>query len=473
MNANLDPVFIIARRELRDQFRDWRIIFPIMGLAFAFPFLMNLAARQILDMIHSYGGAINAEMLLPFFMMIVGFFPISISLVIALESFVGEKERGSIEALLYSPVKDWQIYVGKLISSILSPLAASFLGILVYTLGLASQNTRLPDPDLFVLILVLTTVQAIMMVSGAVVVSSQATSVKAANLLSSIIILPAALLIQVESAIIFWGDYRILWVVIVGLAALAILLVRLGISHFQREELLGREIDVLNIKWGIKVFWQSFTGGANGIQSWYGKVVPQSVSKLRKSLAVTIGLSLIAVLAGLIYIRFFPVPGSVFGIQNDKAQLQDLFNAWDTFSLQPVIAIWWQNLRALLVGMALGALSIGVLGMLPLIGTMGIMGAVLGILALNGGNPLIYFMGFILPHGIIEIPAAILSSAAVLQTGVMMVSPGTGKTVSEVWIASLAEWTKIMLGIVIPLLMVAAAIEVWVTPRIAMMFLGN
>ena len=56
--------------------------------------------------------------------MIVGFFPITVSLVIALESFVGEKERRSIEPLLSSPLEDWQLYLGKLLASLVLPMAS-------------------------------------------------------------------------------------------------------------------------------------------------------------------------------------------------------------------------------------------------------------------------------------------------------------------------------------------------------------
>jgi ABC-type transport system involved in multi-copper enzyme maturation permease subunit len=262
MMAALLPALTIARREVRDQFRDWRIIFPVLGLTVFFPFLMNFTATQILDFVGQYGASIIGERMVPFLMMIVGFFPISVSLVIALESFVGEKERGSIEPLLNTPLKDWQLYLGKLLSSTVTPLFSSYLGMTVYCAGLIAQEVRMPELDLVILILVLTTVQAFVMVAGAVVVSSQATSVRAANLLASFIIIPMALLIQGESIIMFWGDYRTLWLVIIGLLTLGLLLIRVGLAHFQREELLGKEIDVLNIKWGWKVFRRGFSGGA-------------------------------------------------------------------------------------------------------------------------------------------------------------------------------------------------------------------
>jgi ABC-type transport system involved in multi-copper enzyme maturation permease subunit len=96
---------VITRREVRDQFRDWRIFFPVIALTLFFPFLMNFTAGQLIGFVEQYGANIIVDRLIPFFLLIVGFFPISVSLVIALESFVGEKERGSIEPLLNSPFK--------------------------------------------------------------------------------------------------------------------------------------------------------------------------------------------------------------------------------------------------------------------------------------------------------------------------------------------------------------------------------
>ncbi len=91
------PALIVTMRETRDQFRDWRIIFPVAGLTLFFPWLMNFTASQAVGFVEKYGAPIVGERLIPFLLLIVCFFPISVSLVIALESFVGEKERLSIE----------------------------------------------------------------------------------------------------------------------------------------------------------------------------------------------------------------------------------------------------------------------------------------------------------------------------------------------------------------------------------------
>lgn len=269
------PALVVSRREIRDQFRDWRVIFPILGLTVFFPFLMDITAQQVLRFVNQYGASIIGERLVPFLLMIVGFFPISVSMVIALDTFVGEKERGSIEPLLNAPLLDWQLYLGKLLAATVPPLLSSYLGMAIYILGLLLTHVKLPDAFVLIQIFVLTAIQAVMMVSGAVVISSLSTSVRAANLLASFIVIPSAFLIQGESVVIFWGNQASLWWVAFGLLVVTVLFVRVGLAHFQREELLGHEIDTLNFRWMGKIFWRTFSGGAHSLKQWYGHLFKQ------------------------------------------------------------------------------------------------------------------------------------------------------------------------------------------------------
>jgi len=61
----------------------------------------------------------------------------------------------------------------------------------------------------------------------------------------------------------------------------------------------------------------------------------------------------------------------------------------------------------------------------------------------------------------------------ILRGGARLASAFEKKTVGEVFITSIAEWFKIFIGIVVPALLLAAAIEVWITPRIASLVLGG
>ena len=129
MLIDLQIIWLISSRELRDQFRDWRILFPLLILTLSFPFLMNEVAGQAVSFFAKYGTNLIADRLVPFSILIIGFFPITISLVVALESFVGEKERGTIEPLLSAPLENWHLYFGKLMIGVITPLAASYASI--------------------------------------------------------------------------------------------------------------------------------------------------------------------------------------------------------------------------------------------------------------------------------------------------------------------------------------------------------
>ena len=416
MFEQLQLALVITRREVRDQFRDWRILFPILGLTLFFPFLMNFTAQQILGFVEEYGATIIADRLVPFLLMIVGFFPISVSLVIALESFVGEKERRSIEPLLNSPLENWQLYLGKLLAVVVPPLMASYLGMTVYLVGLAVKGLEIPEFSILIQMFSLTTVQAVMMVSAAVVISSQATSTRAANLLASFIIIPVALLIQGESVMMFWGTNDMLWWAVFGLFVLTILLIRVGLARFNREELLGRELDILNFRWIWKTFLNKFLGEAKNIWEWFYKEIPRSLSAIKLPIIITFFIAICAFFVGSQQIEKFSIKLDSTGYEYLNDQLTQLMNFWPLFSIGPVISIWLQNIRAMLIALALGMFSLGVLGTLPLIFSIGVAGYLMGLLNMNG-VPVIIYLLFLLPHGLLEIPAIMIATASILRGG--------------------------------------------------------
>ena len=156
------------------------------------------------------------------------------------------------------------------------------------------------------------------------------------------------------------------------------------------------------------------------------------------------------------------------GMRQKLARLSHLVTTWPVFDFHPVFAIWGHNVLALTIALVLGILSFGILGVLPSIATFSILGYLLQYFVNSGIPAWQYLVGFILPHGMIEIPAAILAGAAVLQMGAILATPTPGKTIGEVWLNCLADWVKVMLGAVIPLLLLSAVIEAWITPRVAL-----
>jgi uncharacterized membrane protein SpoIIM required for sporulation/ABC-type transport system involved in multi-copper enzyme maturation permease subunit len=476
MLNSLRPALIVTRREIRDQFRDWRIIAPILILTLFFPSLMNFTAEQVVQYVERYNVPVIGDRLIPFLLMVVGFFPISVSLVIALESFVGEKERRSIEPLLSSPLTDWQLYLGKLLAVLVPPVAASYIGIGVYLIGVYRQVNWTPDPILLFQVIILATVQSLLMVSGAVVISSQTTSARAANLLASFIIVPMSILLVGESMVMFWARYNVLWWAIFGQILIAILLVRTGIAHFNREELLGRELDTINLKWSWQIFWRAFTGGADSVRSWYVKEVGQTLKRLALPLLIAALALGVGGWIGSTQASHFPLPTEAIDFENLQEGFVQGFEGFAPirfFSIGGVGLVWFHNLRAIVLATIVGMFSFGVLGILILMLPFMIIGYFMATLAGMGVSPMLFLAAFVLPHGLFEIPAIILSGAAILRLGATLSAPAQGYTIGEAWLHALADWLKILIALVLPVLLVAAALEVFLTPQIALLIFGR
>src|SRR5512139_2064138 len=165
MRRNWDAIWLVARREFQDQFRDWRIIVPMALLISVFPFIADDTTRQAVNFMSRFGGELILDNLIPFVILVIGFFPLSFTLVVALESFVGEKERGTIEPLLSSPLDDMHMYLGKLLVGVTTPLAFSFLSIGIYLILVSRRNVEFPSAYMLALIFLLTFAHAVLMVS--------------------------------------------------------------------------------------------------------------------------------------------------------------------------------------------------------------------------------------------------------------------------------------------------------------------
>ncbi len=486
----LRMVLTLVRREILDTLRDWRIVVPIIILTVFFPVLMSIVADVALSWVARYGDPIIGERLIPFLLLVVGFFPISFSLVIALETFVGEKERRSLEPLLATPMTDAQLYIGKTLAAMIPPLLAAYLGITVYLVGLYFFEGWAPSLTLLLLILTLTTAEAVVMVSGAVVLSSQTTSVRAANLLASFIIIPMALLVQGEAIIMFYANYSVLWWVVLFLLVVDVILVRMGIRIFNREELLGREIDELNVASLWRTFrgyfcWERWFFGRDVQQMhprlrWlgtlcglYGRDVPAILRRSRLAILIVVLGLLSSFYVGYDFATRYPIPADMFRLDDISVET---FNEMPSMDWVPDLTFGWvltNNVRALVLATLLAVFSFGTLSVALLIAPLAIVFFFVVQVASTGHSPWSFFGAFVLPHGILEVPTAIIATGMAVRLGATFMSPPQGMTVGEGWLWALADVIKIFLALVLPMLALAAAIEVYVTPLVVVWVFGG
>lgn len=477
MFSKLGPVWLVAKRELRDQFRDWRVLVPMAILTLCFPFLMNEFAKQTVEFLNQYNANLILDRLVPFSILIIGFFPITVSLVVALESFVGEKERGTIEPLLSAPLADWQLYFGKLLVGVITPLVASYLSIALYLIMASRQDLNMPPFSILVQLLILTTAHALLMVSAAIVISVQSTSVKAANLLASFVVIPVAILMQGEAVMLFWGNEQVLWLAVAGVLIISLLLIRVGIAHFQREYLLGREIDNLNIRWMGRTFWRNFVGDSHSLGAWYGNVLGAAFRRILPALffmfliaAVSLWLSYDWIMQNVSQTVALASPQELQDLEGRVRDLPDLANIGDHINAP---FLFMNNTRAVAIIFLAGLVSFSVLGILIYMLNIGLIGGIFAMFELLGLQPVPLFLAGVVPHGVFEIPALMIGSAVVLYFGAVLVTPQAGKSMGEVILELLADWAKIFIGLVVPLLAIAAVIEAYITPAILLGALGN
>lgn len=474
---------IVTRREVRDSFRDWRILVPIIILTFMFPFLAQFVAGRFTQFVADYGATIIGERTIPFLLMIVGFFPISISLVIALETFVGEKERRSLEPLLSTPLTNTELYIGKTLSAMIPPLVSSFGGMMVYLVSLLFSELQWRPPLMLVVqIFLLTTVQALVMVTGAVVVSSQTTSTRAANLLASFIIIPMALIIQGESVIMFLAPdaespngIGALWAIIVGMFVVVVLLLRVGNSVFNREELLGRTIDQLNLKGTFKRLWNSLRSidevgtPARSLGEWYRLGVGLSLRRLRPALIIVVGVFLLSLFAGM-YIGNTP-EWRIPQLRDPEALDPEILS--NNLSLFHAAGPGWivvQNGRILLGATILGMFSFGSMAIVitPLV--FFVVGFTFSQLVAAGIDPS-FMIPALLTHGIIEVPVIVIATAMAFRLGAVVTRPPQGQTVGQALTNALGDTFKVWIGVILPGLVLAALIEAYLTPLVVRWFL--
>ncbi len=139
----------------------------------------------------------------------------------------------------------------------------------------------------------------------------------------------------------------------------------------------------------------------------------------------------------------------------------------DSGPVEGTILLFANNFTASLFTMLLGPVLIFTLGSLMLNG--GLIGVVGAFYTFSGEFGFLAFLVGILPHGILEIPALLISGAVGLKLGINLIAPPTGESR---WFALKNNYRIAfrLLPLVVLLLAVAAVIEIFITPPLLNLF---
>lgn len=450
-------VTLIARRELRESTSDTRLLIAMTSLTFVIPLV---AAGGVTLATHYLGSSPHgiAERLAEVGAFFVVFLPASFSLVLALESFSGERERNTLETLFATRLRESEIYLGKISAVLLPSLALSYSALLVYTIAIFFSAGFFLGDELPPLVIV-TLAQAAVMVTGATIVSSQTKTLRSANVMASFIIIPMSGVIQGESVLIISRLEWVLWGVAVMLATVAVLLLRLGILNFNRENILSKDSRPPDRRGFARKLLVGLPGSPRSTWRWLSRqfrAVPAAYRRTLPAVAISAALLLLGGMLG----SFAAVSGLVpTGIIAGAVRSAAAGNEVVAGSPHLASFIFGHNVLVGLIMLLVAPISLGVVGGLLMMAN----GFVVGYL--GGYYFQVHHLGFfacgIAPHGFFEIPALVFAYAFALRVGASMVRPSPGGWLVGMRLA-LADYGRGAM-LFLPLFAVAAVVEAYVT----------
>lgn len=172
--------------------------------------------------------------------------PLMTASVIAADSFAGEKERKTLEAVIYTPTTDFELFLAKVLGGWLLGVAVAWISFLLYCVVANGagwptlHRIFLPDAMWLLLAFWVAPAAAGMGLGATVIASSRVGSFQEAYQLGGLVVLPViALLLSQISGVLYLGVGvalaigTLLWLVDAGL-------IWLGVRMFRRSEMLAK-----------------------------------------------------------------------------------------------------------------------------------------------------------------------------------------------------------------------------------------
>ncbi|PKN90626.1 MAG: hypothetical protein CVU44_23015 [Chloroflexi bacterium HGW-Chloroflexi-6] len=172
--------------------------------------------------------------------------PLMFSSVVGSDSFVGERERKTLEALLYAPTSDMELFLGKVLAAVLPAIALSWLTHALYIVVVNAASFPLfgeiwfPLASWWPMMFWLTPALAVLGISATVLISSRVkTFMEAYQMSGSLVLFVLALVFGQISGVLILGSGTVLvigtlvWVVDAAL-------IYVSVSQFKRSALVAK-----------------------------------------------------------------------------------------------------------------------------------------------------------------------------------------------------------------------------------------
>jgi ABC-2 type transport system permease protein len=178
----------------------------------------------------------------PMFLLI----PLMMATIIGTNAFVGEKERRTLEALLYSPATDNELFLGKVLAALLPAVAICWASFGVYAVIVNAAGWHLmgriwfPTPAWWPLMVWVAPAIATLGLGVAVLVSAKAKTFMEANQLSGVVVLPFIGLMAGQMTGVLFLSPAVAFLLGLAIWGLNAAIILVAIRTFARSELITR-----------------------------------------------------------------------------------------------------------------------------------------------------------------------------------------------------------------------------------------
>ncbi|WP_028399675.1 ABC transporter permease subunit [Ectobacillus panaciterrae] len=170
------------------------------------------------------------------------------SMMVAANSFVGEKERRTLESLLFAPITVKELFVGKVLSAFLPAITISIVSFILFgivvNIATAGMFDKIifPNANWLLLVFWLSPLVALFTILINVLISARVRSFQAAQQLGSTVILPIVALVVAQATGLLLISPLLLFFIGVVLLAGNVFVLRKVTKYNNRNALFERQI---------------------------------------------------------------------------------------------------------------------------------------------------------------------------------------------------------------------------------------
>jgi ABC-2 type transport system permease protein len=159
-------------------------------------------------------------------------------------SIAGERAGRTLEPLLATPIRTWELVFGKAAAAVLPSMAATWLGFVAYALMLwlvSPDAARVAlTPAWFAMMVVVAPLVSGVAVEVSILVSSRVADPRAAQQIAGMIALPLVLMLLAQAFGVLRVDFFFVAVAAVALTVVDAVLLWFTVQVFERENILTR-----------------------------------------------------------------------------------------------------------------------------------------------------------------------------------------------------------------------------------------